>query len=91
MTAATDALARARTELSAAEAMGSPEVDVATAAVEQAEQAVEDEGSGIRWMSADDAGALYNADPDCKHIHASGRGPLPSGIRCANCSGWFCY
>lgn len=43
MTSATDALARARAELYAAEQMGSPEVDVAQAAVEQAEQAVVDE------------------------------------------------
>jgi hypothetical protein len=43
MTTATDALARARAELAAAEEFGSPEVDVAIAAVEQAEQAVLDE------------------------------------------------
>lgn len=40
MTPAEDALARARAEFAAAEEMGSPEVDVALARVEQAEEAV---------------------------------------------------
>jgi hypothetical protein len=44
VTAAQDRLARARAEAYAAEEMGSPELDVALAAVEQAEQDVQDEG-----------------------------------------------
>ena len=63
MTSATDALARARAELAAAEEMGSPEVDVALAAVEQAEQAVMDEGRAhepyLLFKDPDDDSRVY--------------------------------
>lgn len=56
MTSATDALARAQAELAEAERMGSPEVDVALAAVEQAEQAVVDERGGCPVCGCETAG-----------------------------------
>lgn len=57
MTPAEDALARARAEFAAAEEMGSPEVDVALARVEQAEQAVVDECGGCPVCGC--------VDPEC--------------------------
>ena len=65
MTAATDALARARAELYAAEEMGSPEVDVAQAAVEQAEQAVADEGGACPVCGCADWPRCPDCDYDC--------------------------
>lgn len=33
-------------------------------------------------------GELWNADPDCDHHIVSAPG---GGVKCTNCSGWFCF
>lgn len=76
MTTATDNLTRARAELAAAEEMGSPELDVALAAVEQAEQEVADEGSvpecpsgcGCRWYDDADRRDCACDGPCCTEL-----------------------